>query len=168
MAFAAELLARYGPRVRLHPADESRLDLDALLGAAVPDTLVYACGPTRLLDAVEKLCQTWPAASLHLEHFEATHLHPPLRAEPFEIELVDSGLTLTVPPERSVLEVIEDAGILVLSSCREGTCGTCETPVLEGIVDHRDSVLTPVEQAENRAMMVCCSRAISARLVLEL
>jgi ferredoxin len=37
----------------------------------------------------------------------------------------------------------------VLSSCREGTCGTCETLVLDGIPDHRDSVLDA--QARRRA-----------------
>jgi ferredoxin len=56
----------------------------------------------------------------------------------------------------------------VLSSCREGTCGTCETPVLEGDVDHRDSILTPIEQAENTVMYICVSRAACPRLVLEL
>ncbi|MCS5718957.1 2Fe-2S iron-sulfur cluster binding domain-containing protein [Herbiconiux sp. CPCC 205763] len=77
-------------------------------------------------------------------------------------------MTLTVPPDRSILEVVEEAGVLVLSSCREGTCGTCETPVVSGEVDHRDSVLTPDEQESNEVMMICVSRAACPRLVLEL
>jgi ferredoxin len=86
----------------------------------------------------------------------------------FEVELALSGQTLTVPPDKSILEVVEEAGIPVLSSCQEGTCGTCETPVLEGEVDHRDSLLTPEEQAANDTMFICVSRAACPKLVLEL
>ena len=89
-------------------------------------------------------------------------------ADSFEVELTLSGLTLTVPPDRSLLDVVEEAGVLVLSSCQEGTCGTCETPVLAGEVDHRDSLLTPAEQAANDTMFICVSRAACPRLVLEL
>jgi ferredoxin len=84
------------------------------------------------------------------------------------VELATSGLTLTVPPDRSILDVVEEAGIAVLSSCQEGTCGTCETPVLEGEVDHRDSLLTPAEQAADDTMFICVSRAACPKLVLEL
>ena len=84
------------------------------------------------------------------------------------MELSLSGVSLTVPPEKSVLQVVEEAGISVLSSCTEGTCGTCETTVLSGEVDHRDSLLTPAEQAANDTMFICVSRAACPRLVLEL
>ena len=46
--------------------------------------------------------------------------------------------------------------------------GTCEAIVLEGDVDHRDSVLNESERAANDAMMVCVSRCFSDRLVLDL
>ena len=92
----------------------------------------------------------------------------PVRAEAFEVVLERSGLSLTVPPGRSVMSVVEEAGVTVVSSCAEGTCGTCETPVLEGAVEHRDSVLTPAEQEEDTAMMICVSRAAGPRLVLDL
>lgn len=84
------------------------------------------------------------------------------------MELAQSGLTLTVPTGKSILEVIEAAGIPILSSCHEGTCGTCETPVLDGQVDHRDSLLTAEERAANDTMFVCVSRAACPRLVLDL
>lgn len=64
--------------------------------------------------------------------------------------------------------MLEEAGVDVLSSCLEGTCGTCETRVLAGEVDHRDALLTPDEQAANDVMFVCVSRARSGRLVLDL
>ncbi len=95
-------------------------------------------------------------------------LGAPVFDEPFEVELLLSGITVTVPPERSILEVVEEAGVLALSSCRVGTCGTCETPIIEGEVDHRDSVLSPEEQDDDFAMMICVSRAACPRITIEL
>lgn len=86
----------------------------------------------------------------------------------FEINLASSGRTLTVTSERSILETLEEAGVAVLSSCREGTCGTCETAVLEGEPEHRDSLLTEEERAACDTMMICVSRSRSSRLVLDL
>ena len=82
--------------------------------------------------------------------------------------LARSGRTLTVPVDASILDVLGEAGVPVISSCREGMCGTCETPVLAGQVEHRDSLLTPEERAANRTMFPCVSRAAGPRLVLDL
>ncbi len=105
---------------------------------------------------------------LHLERFSPKDVGEPVLTGSFEVELSLSGKTLTVPPDRSVMAVLRDHGVEVLSSCEEGTCGTCETGVLEGEVDHRDSLLTPAEQAAHDVMFVCVSRAACPRLVLEL
>lgn len=169
MAFVDDLVARYGERVEVYAADEGRrLDLDARFGAPVARTVVYSCGPARLLEALKDAMAGWPGGSLHLERFEAKVLGPPVWTEPFEVDLMLSGLTVTVPPERSVLDVIEEAGAIVPSSCRVGTCGTCEVAVADGEVEHRDSVLSPEEQAANRTMMPCVSRAACERITLEL
>ena len=169
MAFLEALEDATGNRVTLHPQDEVGLiDLPEILCTPRPDTLVYTCGPEPLLKAVEQHCSTWPEGSLHLERFSPKELGEPVLAESFEVELAASGLTLTVPPDRSILEVVEEAGIPVLSSCQEGPCGTCETPVLERVVDHRDSLLTPAEQEANDTMFICVSRAACPKLVLEL
>ena len=168
MAFLDEL-APYGDRVAIRPQDEyGLLDLDALLGTPQPDTLVYCCGPEPLLAAVEERCGAWPSHALHVERFAARPMSAPARTEAFDVELARTGLTLTVPPERSVLDVVEAAGVGVLSSCAEGTCGTCETGVLDGLPDHRDSVLTTDEKAANDCMLICVSRSCSDRLVLDL
>jgi len=168
MAFLPEL-AQYGDRVTVVPQDEmGLLDLDFWLGVARPDTLVYCCGPEPLLAAVEERCRAWPPRSLHVERFSARPLSAPVRAEAFDVELARSELRLTVPPDRSVLDVVEEAGIGVLSSCAEGTCGTCETGVLSGLPDHRDSVLTEEERAAGDCMMICVSRSCTGRLVLDL
>ncbi len=167
MAFLAELEGLLEGTV--HPQDEvGLLDLDALLGTPRADTLVYCCGPEPLLAAVEERCAAWPAGALHVERFAPKDVGDPVRSGSFEVELSISGRTLTVGPDQSVLAALEEAGVAVLSSCQEGTCGTCETAVLEGEVDHRDSLLTPDEQAANDTMFVCVSRAACPKLVLEL
>lgn len=169
MAFGAELAERYGPRVLLRPQDSwGLLDLDGLLGRPRPGTLVYCCGPEPLLKAVEERCAAWPEGALHLERFTPRQAGAPVLEGAFEVELSRSGTTVTVPAGVSVLQAVEEAGVQVLSSCREGTCGTCETAVLDGTVDHRDSLLTPAEQAAHDTMMICVSRAACPRLVLDL
>jgi ferredoxin-NADP reductase len=169
MAFLESLEELTGNRVSLHPQDEVGLiDLDRILGTPQPDTVVYCCGPEPLLRAVEQRCATWPAGTLHVERFAPKDVGAPVLTGAFEVELATSGVTLSVPPDRSILQVVEEAGIAVLSSCQEGTCGTCETAVLAGTVDHRDSLLTPEEQAADDTMFICVSRAACPRLVLEL
>lgn len=169
MAFVDELEELYGERVEVFAGDEGRrLDLAARLGTPVARTVVYACGPARLLEALDATMAVWPRGSLHVERFEAKVLGPPVWTEPFEVDLMMSGLTVTVPPERSILDVVEENGIVVPSSCRVGTCGTCEVAVVDGEIEHRDSVLSPEEQDANRTMMPCVSRAACERITLEL
>jgi ferredoxin-NADP reductase len=168
MAFL-DRLAGYGDRVSIRPQDETGLlDLGVLPAQPAAGTLVYCCGPEPLLAAVEQRCAGWPSGALHVERFAPKPQAGPAGAETFEIVLAQSELTLEVSPDRSVLEVVEQAGIPVLSSCAEGTCGTCETAVLDGVPEHRDSVLSDDERAANDCMMICVSRSCTARLVLDL
>ncbi|OBC04632.1 ferredoxin [Mycobacterium sp. 852013-50091_SCH5140682] len=169
MAFVDEL-APYADHVTLVPQDESGiLDLDAALREPREGTLVYACGPTGLLDAVEQRCATWPSGSLHLERFTAKEPAAGSAGNTeFELMLQRSGMTLTVPPDKSVFEVCKAAGVGVVGSCLEGICGTCETEVVDGDVDHRDSILNDEEREANEYMMICVSRCRSARLTLDL
>ncbi|WP_407704352.1 PDR/VanB family oxidoreductase [Streptomyces spongiae] len=171
MAFLPEL-AGYGDRVTVRPQDRyGLLDLAGFLGEPDPSALVYCCGPAGLIDAVEAHCADWPPGSLNVERFAAAAGEQPAVEEgeqPIEVELRASGMTLTVPPEQSVLRAVEEAGVPVLSSCEEGICGSCETAVVEGEVDHRDSLLTDEERAAGDTMLICVSRARGARLVLDL
>jgi ferredoxin-NADP reductase len=177
MVFGDELQSRYGDRVVLQPQDEmGLLDLDELLGEPSPDTLVYCCGPELLLAAVESRCARWPEGALHVERFaprsgtrdEVTAAGPSAAAGAFEVELAQSGMLICVNAETSILRAVEAAGVQVLSSCTEGICGTCETAVLGGVPDHRDSLLTPAERAAGDTMMICVSRSVTPRLVLDL
>ncbi|MEV2233181.1 PDR/VanB family oxidoreductase [Streptomyces phaeochromogenes] len=167
MAFVEEL-GRYGEKVRIAPQDEAGLlDLASELGTPQPDTLVYCCGPGPLLDAVEERCAQWPKGSLHVERFQPKVQETGADTE-FEVVLERSGHTLTVPADVSVLDTVRSAGVEVLFSCTEGTCGTCETDVLEGTPDHRDSVLTDEEREVGETMLICVSRCRGKRLVLDL
>ncbi len=173
MAFAGDLAGRYPGRVRLWPQDEcGLLDLDALLGRPHADTLVYCCGPEPLLATAQARCARWPARPGEPAGPIRTERFAPAADDgsqyPFEVELARSGLTLTVPAGTSILAAVEAAGVAVLSSCAKGTCGTCETGVLGGLPDHRDTVLTPAERQAADVMMICVSRAASERLVLDL
>ncbi|MFF4361457.1 PDR/VanB family oxidoreductase [Streptomyces sp. NPDC001604] len=168
MAFL-DRLTPYGDRVLVRPQDEyGLLDLAAFLGMPQEGTLVHACGPEPLLRAVHEQCATWPPGTLGLERFTPVPTAETGPADAFELELARSGLTLTVAPDRSVLETVEEAGVAVDFSCREGTCGTCETAVLDGTPDHRDSLLSEDERAAGDTMLICVSRSCGPRLVLDL
>jgi Flavodoxin reductases (ferredoxin-NADPH reductases) family 1 len=157
MAFLPEL-EQYGDKVTLVPQDElGHPDLPGLLGQPLPETLVYVCGPDPLLNAVETNMAAW-ADALHLERFAPKEQEFDEDHE-FEVEFVDSGITATVPVGVSILSVAEGAGLNVFSSCQEGTCGTCETPIVAGRAEHRDSLLTPTERDAQTTMMICVSRA---------
>lgn len=170
MAFRDEL-ARFGDRVTLAPQDEvGLLDLDGPLAAPRPGTLVYACGPGPLLDAVSARTGHWPDGALRVERFTPRVPEPTAVDEAFEVEFAASGVTATVPAGTSILSVAEAAGVAADWSCREGTCGTCETSLLAGRAEHRDSLLTDEERREQSTMMICVSRAERGcpRLRLEL
>lgn len=172
MAYLPALQQAHGQRLVLHVSSEGgRCDFGALLARPEADTRIYACGPQRMLDALQQAVDAaaWPGGALRVEHFEnnAPKLDP-AHEHAFEIELRTAGLTLQVPADRTVLEVLHASNIDVQSDCEEGLCGTCEVGVVSGDIDHRDSVLSPAERQRGERMMSCCSRARTGRLVLDL
>ena len=170
MAMVDELAALHGERLHLHVREEGRRnDIAALLRQPSAGTLIYACGPARMLEAIAAAMARWPEGSLRVEHFStAKGKLDPTREHGFEVELADSGLVVPVRADQTLLAALRAANIDVRSDCEEGLCGSCEVAVLAGRIDHRDIVLTPAERAEGARMMACCSRAEDARLVLGL
>ncbi|SFP23258.1 cytochrome P450/oxidoreductase [Tranquillimonas alkanivorans] len=160
MAFLDRLMADHGERLNVYSGDEGRrMDLTGLAGGYEVGRQVYACGPDRLLDAIGAVCADWPEGALHVEHFTAgASLLDPEHEQPFEAELADSGFTVTVAADQTLLDALRAAGIDVASDCEEGLCGTCEVGVLDGDVDHRDKVLSAAEHRESKRLMACCSR----------
>lgn len=125
-----------------------------------------------MIAAVDRACVEDLRPAPYAERFKPDPKHSPAESactdRELEIVLEKSGLTLVVPPDTSVLEVVEDAGLMAFSSCREGYCGCCETAVIEGEVDHRDDHLFPEDRETGKKMMICVSRSHSPRLVLDL
>lgn len=111
----------------------------------------------------------WPADTLHFEHFHVENaLLDAAREHAFEAVLKDSGITVAVASNQTLLQALQAVGVDVPCDCGEGLCGTCEVALLEGDVDHRDKVLSRAERADSRRMMACCSRAMGQKIVLAL
>lgn len=161
----ADELATHGDRVRIHVSDEgTRIDLASVVSQA-GTAPIWACGPERMLEALAAVAT--PETRLRTEPFTAGELSEPVWHGPFEVEMASTGEVITVREDQSVLEALEAHGAFTVSSCREGTCGTCETVVIDGDVDHRDRVLTEAERETSPVMMTCVSRAACPRLVLD-
>ncbi|MEL0149092.1 MAG: 2Fe-2S iron-sulfur cluster-binding protein [Pontimonas sp.] len=162
MLFADELRERYGDRVTLWASKErgSRADLEELLD---PGADVYACGSAELINSLEQLVAP---KRLHVERFEPKARVSNGKLDSFTIEAETSGVTVTVGPDQSALEALEEAGIAIQASCRRGTCGTCELAVLEGEPEHLDSVMSDADKDELGVMYPCVSRAKTPTLSL--
>ena len=162
MLFADELIEEYGDRVTIWASAErgARAHLDDLID---PSADVYACGSSELLAALEQLVAP---KRLHVERFTPQERISNGKLESFTLEAAASGTTITVPSDQSILDALEDAGISLPSSCRRGTCGTCEAFVLEGTPEHLDSVMSDTDKDELGVMYPCVSRSQTPRLVL--
>jgi vanillate O-demethylase ferredoxin subunit len=121
-----------------------------------------------MLRAYEQATAHLPPKRVHLERFSAADVPVSVGGSVFEVTLARSDRTIQVPADKSILDVLLDEGVDVPFSCMDGVCGSCKVQVLEGMPDHRDIVLDAEERAVNRTMMVCCSRAFSERLVLNI
>lgn len=133
------------------------------------DDVIYLCGPTPFMEAVKTCAERlgWDAGGIVSEHFSAEVPKLTPDADGFVIRLARKGVDLVVPADKTIIEVLRDAGIEVKTSCEQGVCGTCVTPVLEGEPEHHDLYLS---EDEHRAglMTLCVSRARSRMLVLDI
>ena len=164
--------AAWADRVHLHNddgAEAQKLDLACLLAQPEAGTHLYVCGPRGFMDAVLDTARArgWPEAQLHYEFFGA-QVEASATDGAFEVKLASSGRVIPVAKTQTVTQALTAAGVDVMVSCEQGVCGTCITRVLEGAPDHRDSYLTPDEQAANDQFTPCCSRSRTPLLVLDL
>ncbi|MEH3085972.1 MAG: PDR/VanB family oxidoreductase [Xylophilus ampelinus] len=172
-AFADRIAASsFAPAVALHHddgPDAQKFDLAATLGGAPAGSHLYVCGPKGFMDAVLGAARArgWPEDRLHYEFFGAT-VEASADDAGFQVKLASSGRLVDVPVGRTVVQALAACGVEVLTSCEQGVCGTCLTRVLEGQPDHKDSYLTPEEQAAGDQFLPCCSRSRSPVLVLDL
>ena len=166
-AFLDEL-SQYGD-CRFHFDDESAgkfLPIADIVAKAPKTAHLYCCGPGPMLAAFEAATAGWPSSQIHIEYF--TPKFEAAAEGGFIVELARSKRELTIPPGKSILQAVREAGIQVPHSCEEGVCGACETRVISGIPDHRDSILTEHERKENATMMICCSGSKTPKLVLDI
>lgn len=164
-------IGKFAQRTRFHHDEgmpDKQFDLTSLLREVSPDTHIYCCGPAGLMAAVSAASAHWPPEQVHFEYFSTATPLETQADQPFEVVLARSNLTLPVQPGETILQVLLRHNVDVPYSCEEGTCGSCVIKVMDGIPDHRDVVLDAAERASNKVITVCCSRAISASLVLDL
>jgi ferredoxin-NADP reductase/(2Fe-2S) ferredoxin len=172
-SFMADVKAAFGGKVVFHHdgGDPSKgMKLADELKNRPEGTHLYICGPAGLLEAARKASAHWPDEAVHFEHFAATPSHKPTTPnEPFDIYLSRRKLTLTVPADKTILEVVRAAGVEADSSCETGICSTCETRLISGRADHRDEVLSEADRVANQKILICSSRAMPGeKLVLDL
>ncbi len=159
-AFRSEAEAIAGDDLSYHHdgGDPSQgIKLDEVLGDQGADAHVYVCGPKPLIDAVRAAAQDWPEAQVHFELFAAV-ADQNWQNEPFDIYLSRRRMDLTVPADRSILEVVREAGVFADSSCEQGLCSTCQVRVISGEIEHRDQILSTEDKARGDSMMMCVSR----------
>ncbi len=171
-AFVDEIEARHGDRATFYFDDGDPtlgLSVADLLRVRPPSAHAYVCGPAGLIRATREAGSDWPSGTVHYELFKGTGADVATGAadQPFEIILQRKGRRLTVPADRSILDVLKSEGFRIRSLCNEGVCGTCRVGLISGEVDHRDDCLD--EDEHDEALQVCVSRAKPGQtLVLDL
>lgn len=157
----------FADRIRFHHDDEGDFFDPQTLPPPGEGTHLYVCGPQGFMDWVIAAAGAAGHANdhIHREYFSA---EVDLSGDSFEVEARASGVTITVNAGETIAKALAKVGIEVEVKCEEGVCGTCITEVIEGIPDHRDMFLTDEEKAENTEMTVCCSRAKTKKLVLDI
>jgi ferredoxin-NADP reductase len=163
-AFRDQLVEQLGDRLHSYDASSGQYVQPGMLLAEQPlGTHVYVCGPQGLIEATIEIARQlgWPDSHVHSEQFAASQ-----PGAPFTVSCAKQGRDIDIPSDMSLLDALEEAGIEVPNLCRGGVCGQCETGLLAGEAEHRDSFLPP--EARGEKIMPCVSRARSARLVLDL
>lgn len=167
-AFLDELAqAPFADRVALSFDDEAPADMAAILSGLPAGTHVYVCGPNGFMDWVIGLAGAAgiPAANIHREYFTA---EISTSGTSFELVAAKSGKSVQVGADETMIQALARIGIKIEVKCEKGVCGTCLCTVLEGEPDHRDVYLTDEEKADNDQVLLCCSRAKSSSLVIDL
>ena len=168
LAFADELKTLLGDQLVCYTNDANALDLPHLFSQLQPNQPIYVCGPQGMIDAVIELSKAegWDRDNVHFELFITAAAQE--GDQPFELELRQSGLTFTVPADKTIVQVLEEAGEDPMYDCLRGECGVCTVDVLEGEPDHRDYFLTDSEKASGKVIQICISRSKSPKLVLDM
>ncbi|HEY6511318.1 MAG TPA: PDR/VanB family oxidoreductase [Burkholderiaceae bacterium] len=169
LVYTQALAASFGERLNCHvSAEAGRLQFDPLIAGLHPQGQMLLCGPLPMLEAAR---QAWARAGRppHLLRFETFGSGGTVAAQAFWVRLPRHGVEFVVPPERSLLDVLEQHGLETLSDCRRGECGLCTLDVIElhGTLDHRDVFLSDAQKREGRRLCSCVSRVVGGGVVLD-
>ena len=173
-AFLAELLALPGDVIPVFDGVPgiALLDLQAVRAAANAGTHLYCCGPASLMGAFERAMAGRAPDTVHVEWFSPRAPEPaavsPDSDHPFELHLARSGRMLQVPSDKSILDVLLEAGIAADYGCCGGVCGSCEVAVLDGRPLHRDSIFIGSDADVTDRILICVSRCAGKSLTLDL
>lgn len=169
MAYLSQLESKYGEKVQVFIKAESRkFDIGSYANGLDSETHTYVCGPEKLLCALEMAFTGERENTLHMERFHPKEIVLEEPNREFQVYCAKSDVELSVPADESILMAADFAGVEVTGDCMEGTCGSCETVVLEGEISHRDSIMTKEQQETSETMMICVSRARGQRIVINL
>ncbi|MCR9134783.1 MAG: PDR/VanB family oxidoreductase [Alphaproteobacteria bacterium] len=166
MGFTESLCSHFQNHLSLHFDDVEPLDLTSLMADQPEGIQLYICGPKGMIDAARASAEAAGISDIHVELFSTPE--PAGDETSFEVEIHDTGQVFTIPADKTIIEVLEEAGVDIMYDCQRGDCGICQTDVISGEPDHRDVVLTDAERESGKIMQICVSRARSARLVLDL
>lgn len=168
-AFIDRIMASpFASRASVHVGPDDKIDVRQILDGQQEDTYLYACGPRSLVDHAFGVARSfgWAEQRLHREFF--TPVSEGISGDTFTVKIASTGVEVEVASGTSIIEALKVVGINVPTSCEQGVCGTCVTRVLDGTPDHRDMFLTDDEHEAGDRMALCCSRALSGTIVLDL
>ena len=169
LAFLTEIEALNREHLTIHTDNTGGIfDVKGLMASLTAGEPLYVCGPKPMIDAAIKSARDlyWADGRLRFEIFTA--VTPVAGDQPFEVVLNNSGKTFVIPPGKTILAVLMEAGEDPLHDCQRGDCGICQVNVVEGTPDHRDYILSDAEKAAGKVMQICISRSKTPRLVLDL
>ncbi len=168
MAYADKVREHFNAVLHCDDDPQTALDLAAIIQAVTPEQHLYLCGPRGMIEAAKTAAEQAgiPSARIHFELFDSAT--PGSGDTAFEVEILSSGQVFTIPPDKTIVEVLEAAGADVMYDCQRGDCGICQVDVISGTPDHRDVVLSETERDSGKVMQICVSRAKSPRLVLDI
>ena len=148
--------------------NQSLTTIKSLLKKPKFSNKIYVCGPGEMIQNAIKIGLEfgWNESDIHYEYFKnENEIH---KNSTFKIDLARSAMSLEVPSGKSVLQILKENGVNLVSSCEQGACGTCKVRVIEGEIDHQDVFLNSLEKEGQNIMLTCVSRAKSKRLILDI
>lgn len=169
LALADELREHIGERLHAVVDEEGMtLDLASEIARLAPNGELYVCGPIGMLEAVKR---NWQQSGRRTEQlrFETFGNSGRYASESFTVKIPRLNIEFDVPPNQTLLEALEAAGVGMIYDCRRGECGLCALPIIEtaGVVDHRDVFFSEAEKAENAKLCTCVSRVAGGSITID-